>query len=110
MKHFCRRPTQPKSMSAWDLYKTPEMDEMWSFVQSKQQLWWLWHALDHASGKILAYVLAPHEDSAFVQLKALLQPFGITRFFPDAWGSYQRYLEQQLHRIGKSNTQKIERK
>ena len=87
-----------------------EMDEMWSFVQSKQQQRWLWHAIDHASGKILAYVLAPHEDSAFVQLKALLQPFGITRFFTDGWGSYQRYLDQQVHTIGKSNTQKIERK
>lgn len=97
-------------MSAWDVYKTPEMDEMWSFVQSKQQQRWLWHAIDHASGKILAYVLAPHEDSAFVQLKELLQPFGITRFFTDGWGSYQRYLEPQLHTIGKSNTQKIERK
>ena len=87
-----------------------EMDEMWSFVQSKRQQRWLWHAIDHASGKILAYVLAPHEDSAFVQLKALLQPFGITRFFTDGWGSYQRYLDQQVHTIGKSNTQKIERK
>ena len=87
-----------------------EMDEMWSFVQSKKQQRWLWHAIDHASGKILAYVLAPHEDSAFVQLKALLQPFGITRFFTDGWGSYQRYLDQQVHTIGKSNTQKIERK
>ncbi len=87
-----------------------EMDEMWSFVRSKQQQRWLWHAIDHASGKILAYVLAPHEDSAFVQLKALLQPFGITRFFTDGWGSYQRYLDQQVHTIGKSNTQKIERK
>jgi len=87
-----------------------EMDEMWSFVQSKKQQRWLWHAIDHASGKILAYVLAPHKDSAFVQLKALLQPFGITRFFTDGWGSYQRYLDQQVHTIGKSNTQKIERK
>ena len=87
-----------------------EIDEMWSFVQSKRQQRWLWHAIDHASGKILAYVLAPHEDSAFVQLKALLQPFGITRFFTDGWGSYQRYLDRQVHIIGKSNTQKIERK
>ena len=87
-----------------------EMDEMWSFVQSKKQQRWLWHAIDHATGKILADVLASHEDSAFVQLKALLQPFGITRFFTDGWGSYQRYLDQQVHTIGKSNTQKIERK
>ena len=92
------------------LVKEAEMDEMWSFVQSKRQQRWLWHAIDHASGKVLAYVQAPHEDSAFVQLKALPSPFGITRFFTDGWGSYQRYLDQQVHTIGKSNTQKIERK
>jgi insertion element IS1 protein InsB len=67
-------------------------------------------AFDHATGKVLAYVLAPHEDIAFLQLKALLKPFGITQFFTDGWGAYQRHLDQQLHIIGKSNTQKIERK
>ncbi len=87
-----------------------ELDEMWSFVASKKQQRWLWHAIDHATGKVLAYVLAPHEDAAFVELKALLKPFGITRFFTDGWGAYQRHLDQQAHVIGKSNTQTIERK
>ncbi len=87
-----------------------EMDEMWSFVQSKQQRRWLWHAIDHATGKVLAYVLAPHEDSAFLELRTLLKPFGITRFFTDGWGAYQRHLDQQVHIIGKLNTQTIERK
>ena len=36
------------------LVEAAEMDEMWSFVQSKQQKWWLWHAIDHATGKVLA--------------------------------------------------------
>jgi insertion element IS1 protein InsB len=31
-----------------------EMDEMWSFVQSKRQQRWLWHAMDHHSGEVLA--------------------------------------------------------
>jgi insertion element IS1 protein InsB len=35
-----------------------EVDEMWSFVQSKQQQRWLWWAIDHATGRVLAYVLA----------------------------------------------------
>jgi insertion element IS1 protein InsB len=30
---------------------------MWSFVGSKAQQRWLWYAIDHATGKILAYVL-----------------------------------------------------
>lgn len=33
-----------------------ELDEMWSFVESQQQQRWLWHAGDHATGKVLAYV------------------------------------------------------
>jgi insertion element IS1 protein InsB len=36
-----------------------EMDEMWSFVGNKKQQRWLWHAIDHATGAVLAYVLAP---------------------------------------------------
>lgn len=87
-----------------------EMDEMWSYVGKKQQQRWLWHAINHATGQVLAYVLAPHTDAALVQLKALLEPFGITRFYTDAWGAYQRHLEEETHVIGKENTQQIERK
>ncbi len=87
-----------------------EMDEMWSFVGFKEQQRWLWSALDHRSGKMLAYVLAPHEDSALLKLKALLQPFGLTHFYTDAWGAYLRLLDSHHHTVGKANTQKIERK
>jgi insertion element IS1 protein InsB len=83
---------------------------MWSFVGSKRQQRWLWSAIDHRTGKMLAYVLAPHEDSALVKLKVLLQPFGLTRFYTDAWGAYLRLLDSQGHIVGKTNTQKIERK
>jgi len=71
---------------------------------------WLWHAIDHSTGAVLAYVLAPHQDHALVSLINLLTPFGITRFFTDAWGGYERILDPNTHVIGKQNTQKIERK
>lgn len=90
--------------------KDAEMDEMWSFVGNKKQQRWLWHAIDHATGAVLAYVLAPHQDNALVALMNLLIPFGITRFFTDAWGGYERILDPDTHVIGKENTQKIERK
>ncbi|MBM0742142.1 IS1 family transposase [Phormidium sp. CLA17] len=87
-----------------------EADEMWSFVESKAQQRWLWHAIDHASGTVLAYVLASHQDEAFIQLKILLEPFGIMQFYTDGWGAYERHLDPTLHTVGKRNTQKIERK
>jgi insertion element IS1 protein InsB len=87
-----------------------ELDEMWSYVQSKQQQRWLWLAIDHTTRKVLAYVLAPHEDQAFLELKALLEPFGIMQFYTDGWGAYERHLEPAVHTVGKRNTQRIERK
>jgi len=87
-----------------------EADEMWSFVGSKKMERWLWHAIDHTTGVVLAYVLSPHQDSAFLELKGLLEPFGMTQFYTDAWGAYQRHLHPAFHTIGKSHTQTIERK
>ena len=40
----------------------------------------------------------------------MLEPFGIQRFYTDNWGAYARYLDAEKHEIGKTNTQKIERK
>ena len=58
----------------------------------------------------MAYVLASHQDEAFIQLKQLLEPFGIMQFYTDGWGAYERHLDPSLHTVGKRNTQKIERK
>ena len=86
-----------------------EVDERWSFVGKKEEQRWLWHAIDHWSGKVLAYVFGRRKDEVFVQLKALLEPFGITRYHTDYWGAYTRHLEAVAHSLGKRNTQKIER-
>ena len=87
-----------------------EVDEMWSFVGSKRHQRWLWHAIDHRTGRVLAYVCGPREDDVFVELKALLEPFGITHFYTDGWGAYRRHLDPAQHTVGKRHTQKIERK
>jgi insertion element IS1 protein InsB len=87
-----------------------EVDEMWSFVGHKQQPRWLWGALDHQTGRILAYVFGRREDQALLQLKALLAPFGIRRFYTDGWGAYHRHLDPKRHVVGKQKTQQLERK
>jgi insertion element IS1 protein InsB len=86
-----------------------EADELWSFVGKKKDQRGLWHAIDHRSGKVLAYVFGRRKDEVFVQLKALLTPFGITRYHTDHWGAYARQLDPEVHNPGKRNTQKIER-
>ena len=87
-----------------------EMDEMWSFVGKKREPRWLWHAIDHYTGAVLAYVFGRRKDEVFLKLKALLEPFGLTRYYTDHWGAYTRHLDPDVYSPGKRNTQKIERK
>ena len=87
-----------------------ELDEMWSFVVRKSNPRWLWHAIDHHTGAVLAYVFGRRQDEVFLRLKALLEPFGIMRYYTDGLGSYERHLEAEQHTVGKDKTQKIESK
>jgi insertion element IS1 protein InsB len=65
---------------------------MWSYVGTRARVRWLWHALDHHSGRVLAYVIGARKDATFLKLKALLASFGITRFYTDKADVYRRHL------------------
>lgn len=87
-----------------------EIDEQWSFVGNKSNQRWIWYAVEHSTNVILAYVFGKRKDIVFKELKALLIPLKIKRFYTDDWGAYERYIEPNKHEVGKRNTQKIERK
>jgi insertion element IS1 protein InsB len=89
---------------------TSELDEMWSYVRSKANPRWLWHAIDHHSGHVLAYVFERRQDTVFLQQHLLLEPFGITRYNTDGWRAYERHIDTEQHQVGKEHTQKIESK
>jgi insertion element IS1 protein InsB len=89
---------------------TSELDEMWSYVAKKTNPRWLWHAIDHHTGKVLAYVFGRRKDEVFLRLQALLEPFGITRYYTDGWGTYERHVDAEKHVVGKEYMQKIESK
>jgi insertion element IS1 protein InsB len=94
----------------YDVDCEAELDEMWSYVRTKENQRWLWLAIDHETRVILAYTFGRRADKVFKTLKRLLEPFQITNFYTDDWGSYERCLPAEKHTIGKKNTQAIERK
>jgi hypothetical protein len=51
-----------------------EMDEQWSYVGKKSNQRWLWHAVDHTTNTVLAYVFGQRKDDVFKQLKNLACP------------------------------------
>ena len=106
---------QGNDSGEWEVTLKPfceevEMDEQWSFVGSKSNQRWIWYAVEHSTNTILAYVFGKRKDVVFKKLKSLLEPFNIKRYYTDDWGAYERNLPASDHEIGKTNTQKIERK
>ena len=79
-------------------------------MQNKTQQRWLWHALDHLTGVVLAYAFGSRADEVFVELQKLLTPFGLAHFYPAAAGVYDRHLPAAAHTVGKIHTQQIARK
>jgi insertion element IS1 protein InsB len=63
------------------LVQEAEADEMWSYVGKKEQQCWLWHVIDHRTGKVLAYAFGRRTDEVYHQLRKLLRPFGTQCFY-----------------------------
>jgi IS1 family transposase/transposase-like protein len=78
-----------------------ELDEMWSFVEKKSNQRWLWLAIDHNTGDTVAFVFGKRKDEVFLELKKLLEPFNIKKYYTDNWGSYSKNLDKDKHEIGK---------
>jgi len=87
-----------------------EVDEMWGFIGRKKDQRRFWHAIDHRSGKVLAYVFDRRQDDVFLKFNELLEYFGITKYYTHYWGAYTRHIDADEHEPGKRDTQKIERK
>lgn len=88
-----------------------EWDEFWSFVGSKACQRWTWYLIERQSGLILAWHNGRRQDQALKQLLSKVSHLPISVCHTDDWGAYSRLLPQEyLHRVGKENTWKIERK
>jgi insertion element IS1 protein InsB len=47
---------------------------------------------------------------SFCNCKPCWSLFGITRFYTDGWGAYERHIDPEQHHVGKEHTQTIESK
>ncbi len=86
-----------------------ELDEMWSFVESKANQAWLWYAFAPKTKQIIGYLSGRRTDESCRRLLDKLAICRITRFYTDAWESYAKLIPEHHHWVGKDGTQRIER-
>jgi IS1 family transposase len=77
-----------------------EMDERWSVVGDTEPQRWLWPAMDHHRGAILAYIGGTPTDTVVFTLTKLLMPCGMSRFSTDDGGTDHRQLNPRPQAIG----------
>jgi insertion element IS1 protein InsB len=70
---------------------------------------WLGHARAPHTGQVVAEVFGRRKDKVLLRLQALVEPCGSTRSDPDGWGTDERHVDTEKHRVGKEHRQSIER-
>jgi len=88
------------------------MDEMWSRVYSKRTPCWLWHAINHENGDVVAFVLGDRSHEMLWKLLDYLAQANIeiAAVYSDDNHAYHDIIPNSVLQTGKRNTQKIERK
>ena len=79
-----------------------ELVEMWSYVRNKAQPRWLWHAIDHLSGTVLAYIFGRRKDTVFFELKELLRRLVSRGFTPMDGGRISGISSRRSITLGRS--------
>jgi insertion element IS1 protein InsB len=87
-----------------------EMDEQRSFYHGKSPQIWLWRAVDHESGEVIAFWFGTREHHRLDTLKELLSPLKIGTVGTDGNDAYVERCASEVRVVPKRNTQKIERK
>ena len=87
------------------------MDEMWSRVYCKKTPCWLWHAINHDNGDIVAYVFGTRKSEMLRELWTLLKglKLDIVAVFSDDNFAYHEIIPRDILCTGKRNTQRIYR-
>jgi insertion element IS1 protein InsB len=83
---------------------TLEADEMWSYVGTRREVWWIWVALDAETRQVVATVAGDRSESTARCLRDA--PPGEYRagaiVFTDFWASYAAAIPEAQHtRCGK---------
>jgi IS1 family transposase/transposase-like protein len=84
-----------------------ELDEVWSFVLSKDQQRWIWVALCRRTRQIVAYYIGDRTETSCLQLwRRIPPPYKRCHSFSDFWDAYQRVFATDRHQsVGKDSGQ-----
>ena len=89
-------------------YRNVQIDELWTYVGSKDNRLWLIYAYSPDTSEILDYTWGDRDAETVEKLYKSLEGLDIERFYTDDWTSFRKVLPREKHIVGKENTKHIE--
>ena len=92
---------EPDKLLIWSIES--EVDEMWSFVGSKENKQWIWMVMDTKSRQIIAFYIGDRsQESARKLWESIPRNYRDKgTFYTDDWQSYKGVIPKERHRVVK---------
>lgn len=86
-----------------------ELDEMWHYLNSKDEKLWIWKALNHDTGELLDWECGDRSEATAVHLINRLKETGAKLYISDEYAVYSNLIPVGQLYQGKDKTDGIER-
>ena len=100
--HHCSKPPPGEAVVI-------ELDEMWHFLQRKDNKVWIWKAYDRATGRLVDWECGDRDERTFRRLFERLSRWKVRLFCSDSYVVYPLVLAVGNHYQGKGETVALER-
>ncbi len=100
---------EPGKLLIWSIEL--EVDEMWSFVGSKENKQWIWIVMDTRSRQIIAFHVGDRSRKSARKLwESIPKNYrDKATFYTDDWQAYKGVIPKERHRVVKGKANHIER-
>ena len=107
VEHIQQLPALKTTILAAQANDVLELDELWSFVGSKQHKRWLWVALNRRTRQIVAFVIGDRSSRTCRKLwQRIPAAYRHCHSYSDFWHAYEPLLQTGKHHIvGKASGQ-----
>ena len=97
-QHVRDLPVLSDTLILYEVGDVLEIDELWSFVESKEHKRWIWVALCRRTRQIVAYYIGKRDELAAQQLWQRIEyPYSLCVMYTDQYQAYNGALPEQLH-------------
>jgi len=105
----CSGSVESDKLLIWSIES--EVDEMWSFVGSKENKQWIWMAMDARSRQIIAFHVGDRSGESARELwESIPKNYrDKATFYTDDWQAYKGVIPKKRHRVVKGKALPIER-